>query len=151
MSKPFEWKAEYNIDGGEVDDDHRHLFDLANRVFAASDHDFAEVKAITKELYSYMAEHFGRERDLMKEIRYPLFDQHIMQHRAIIRKMNQLLRSSENLDRYLSCLREIMLDWVLKHIIEDDHQFGEYYELQHGRDAQSPAADADDAISDHWE
>jgi hemerythrin len=132
MSLTFEWKDEYNLDGGAIDEDHKHLFELANRVLEISQThvNFEQVKATVKELYVYMSEHFGREQKLMKATGFPQYEQHILEHRAITRKMNRLLRASTAPDVLLSGLRHIMLDWVLQHILHDDQRFADFRHRQ---------------------
>jgi hemerythrin len=124
MSLVFQWEDQYSIDQGPIDADHKHLFELANRIalMAESQIDFGELKSTTQELYRYMEEHFSREESLMREARYTDYDDHVAAHETIIRDMNLLLRQSHSVDHLVRGLSHAMVDWVVQHILDKDKQ-----------------------------
>ncbi len=66
----FEWTPDMQIDNGLIDEDHKQLFIIANRVFEI-DHpnkDVEDLKLAIRELYDYVQYHFGTRRKLYARI-----------------------------------------------------------------------------------
>ena len=104
------------------------LIDMANEVFAFEDPEAKceEIIELVKSLYRYIETHFEHEERLMKEVNYPGLQEHIAQHRQIVKDMTATLRERRDLNTYLSKLRHMMLDWVIQHIAHDDQEIGPY-------------------------
>ncbi len=128
MSLTFQWQPGYVIDGAQIDEEHKRLLDLANRVFDFTDpsNQVDEVTETVKELFKYMKLHFANEQKLMQEVGYPDYKQHAQAHGALVRAMNGLLRNGGDLDNLLVNLRHAMVDWVVWHIINEDKKIAEY-------------------------
>lgn len=123
-----EWREEYVIDNGVIDEEHKRLLDMANDVFALIDPEAqkAELIALVKALYCYMESHFEHEETLMQEAEFPQFATHAEKHRRIIAEMNQALRVQKDLNQYAAQLRHLMVDWVVQHIIDEDRKVAPY-------------------------
>ena len=124
----FEWEDEFVIDGGQIDEEHRKLIDMANEVFAVEDPsaNCDEIIELVKSLYRYMETHFEHEERFLKEIEYPWLEEHRAKHRQIAKDMTAALRERRDLDTYLNKLRHMMLDWVIQHIAHDDQECSVY-------------------------
>ena len=124
----YEWDDALVLDGGQIDEEHRALISMANEVFAFEDPEVncEEIIELVKSLYRYIETHFEHEERLMKEVNYPGLQEHIAQHRQIVRDMSATLRERRDLRTYLNKLRHMMLDWVIQHIAHDDQEIGPY-------------------------
>lgn len=125
MTIAIQWSDDYSIDI-DLDCDHKLLFELANAVFAIEDpkRQLPKVKDAVNALYEYMKVHFRNEQRLMEWSGYADGGTHVAQHNAIIRRTNELVTGSRNLDVLLSGLRHLLLDWLLVHILREDRKLG---------------------------
>jgi hypothetical protein len=70
----FKWDDSNRIDGGQLDEEHRRLFELANAAFSAADP--ADVKATVLALFKYMECHFANEERFMRSVDFEECDRH---------------------------------------------------------------------------
>ena len=128
MSLAFQWRDDYVVDGGPIDDEHKRQFELANRVFAFTNpsEQVDEVTDAVKQLYKYMEFHFDNEQKLMREVGFPEYEQHVQAHKTIINDMNGLLKTRSDLDQLVAKLRHAIVDWVVRHIMDEDKKIAEY-------------------------
>ncbi len=118
----FKWIPDMQVDNGQVDEDHKKLISLANRVLLLDrpNRDAEEMKRIIRELYDYVKYHFDREEKFMREIKYPAVDEHHERHHHIIADMNHHLTQSHHMSEILSNFRQLVNKWVINHIMEED-------------------------------
>jgi hemerythrin len=112
------------IDGGRIDEDHKQLFEIANRILKvnAPDRDTGEIQALIRELYSYVQEHFEREEAYMESLGYPELKAHKKIHATIVQDMNRSLNESYHLGQVLGSFRQLVTTWVLEHILQEDRK-----------------------------
>lgn len=120
------------IDDGQIDDDHKELIAIANRVLwlERPNRDADELKMVIRELYDYVKYHFGREEVLMKNLDYPDFEAHHEKHEIIIRSMNYYLTESHHMGEILSNFRQLVSKWVTGHIMEDDKKLQRFMDAK---------------------
>ncbi len=121
----FEWTNDMMIDNDVIDDDHRKLISIANRIIELNrpNRDAEDLKQAIRELYDYVKYHFDREEVLMRKLDYTEVDNHHLKHVAIIKDMNHYLTSSHHMGEMLSNFRVLMNKWVINHIMEEDKKF----------------------------
>lgn len=126
----FEWTVEMRIDNAFIDDDHKKLIDIANRVIQLNhpNRNAEELKQSIRELYDYVKYHFEREEVLMYKLKYSEADAHHEKHASIIKDMNYYLTSSHHMGEMLSNFRQLMNKWVLNHIMEEDMKLHHFME-----------------------
>ncbi|MBT3254746.1 MAG: bacteriohemerythrin [Candidatus Marinimicrobia bacterium] len=124
----FKWTDDMSIDHGFIDEDHKKLFDIANRVDQLNhpNRRAEELKQTIRELYDYVKYHFEREELFMQEIQYPNADVHHEKHEAIVKEMNHYLTTSHHMGEMLENFRLLMNKWVLHHIMDEDIQLREF-------------------------
>lgn len=124
----FYWKPEMQVDGGPIDEDHKKLFEIANRILQLNipDRNAKDLQALIKELYDYVREHFEREERYMESLGYPETDAHKKIHRAIVQDMNRSLNESYHLGQVLGSFRQLVTTWVLDHILDEDRKIYAY-------------------------
>jgi len=128
MSAVFHWNDRLCVDHGQIDDDHKTLFDLANQILELNDptHCVDRVKTLVMDLFRYMESHFQREEEFMRSIDYPYLDGHKLDHETIVWEMNELIQSTQSLDAYVANLRLFMVRWVLEHIESEDAKIADH-------------------------
>ncbi len=126
----FKWTLQMQIDNGQLDEDHRKLISIANRVLELNrpNRDVEEIKLVIRELYDYVKYHFSREENLMRELNYPEIADHHKKHQAIVADMNHYLTSSHHMNDILSNFRGLVDKWVINHIMEEDEKIRRFME-----------------------
>ena len=126
----FQWTTDLKVDGGHIDDDHRELFNIANRVSALDPEnlDLAVLRSTVKDLYTYIEYHFSREEDFMRSIDYPQIDIHHQIHQDILKEMNVHLTESRDETELVRVFKSFLQRWILDHIMEEDLQIARFLE-----------------------
>lgn len=131
----FAWEERYSINDDAIDQEHRHLFALANQVlcFRASGERLEAVRGAMVALYEYVKTHFAHEEQYMQEVGYPGLPAHRVLHETIIHEMNEIMRESPQLDTLVYKLKRLMKTWVVHHILEADRQIGDFLRQRTGQ------------------
>jgi hemerythrin len=119
------WSDEYSVGMSEIDAQHKVLFDVLNRLWAAiirrADQD--EMLAIVSELEKYTIAHFAAEEVFMKSIDYADLAEHNKAHRMFVDRLAAekkvvLAGGSLSLD-----LLKFLKDWLANHILVSDQAY----------------------------
>jgi diguanylate cyclase (GGDEF)-like protein/PAS domain S-box-containing protein/hemerythrin-like metal-binding protein len=115
----------------EIDEQHRNLVYLVNRLNDALQHDEASevVMQMFDELLVATTHHFDTESRHMKEQHYPEQDKHEAEHAHLVNDVAHF-KAQFNQGRELLALQSIK-DWLLGHIVYSDKKLGAYL-VQHG-------------------
>lgn len=123
----IKWKDEYSMGVEKIDEQHKHLVEIANKAYDVLKNDiyvdkFDKIVEILKELEDYTVYHFDSEEEYMKEIFYDGYFMHKIEHQQFIEKIKgiDLQKVDENQDKYLLDILNFIADWLVKHIIEKD-------------------------------
>lgn len=121
------WKEEYRIGVKLIDEQHKKLFELANKAFDLLKDDFYidkydDIIMILKELKNYAIYHFKSEEDYMESIKYRKILSHKVEHDDFIQKIEEvdIDKIDENQDKYILDLLEFIVNWIDKHILGTD-------------------------------
>jgi len=122
MKKKFIWDNTMSVGNGLIDSQHKKLIELANLTMQIdlthlNKDDF---KKLFLELANYTQTHFKDEEKWMKEINYPEIEKHIGIHEQIIEKLNNSLKKSNSLEDLYKNLYDLLNEWVVLHIKEED-------------------------------
>jgi hemerythrin len=123
----FTWSDKYSIGNGEIDSQHKKLFNIINRLKSISYeyYDIESVQPLVAELANYTRYHFATQEKYMGFIQYKDIVRHKIEHKYFEMRMSDL-----NLDRYtyypelLRFLINFLSDWLLLHILEEDRKIG---------------------------
>jgi hemerythrin len=122
----FTWYSKYSVNNEELDEHHRTLFDIFNRLYdQCFDRNMTNcIGPIIEELKSYSNYHFLAEEKLMKETGFPEIDIHINKHRDFTIKTLQLQQLVGNNEP--EATRELIIflgTWLLHHVMEEDKKY----------------------------
>ncbi|MGC9948474.1 MAG: bacteriohemerythrin [Bryobacteraceae bacterium] len=125
----FEWKPEYSVKISEIDDQHRHLFALAEELHAAMAN--GRAKAVLEQLLAalvdYTKAHFTAEERLMSQYRYPHAAEHKAEHDKLTTQVLTLQRKFRAGESTLSISLMVFLkNWLEHHIAGSDQQYSAY-------------------------
>ncbi|WP_142414655.1 bacteriohemerythrin [Hathewaya massiliensis] len=123
----IKWKNDFVIGVEKIDQQHKHLFDVANEAYDILKNDicldkYDKIVNILNELKDYTVFHFNSEEEYMESINYKRMFSHKIQHNEFIKKINSvnLDNIDKNQDAYLIELLEFIVDWIENHILYTD-------------------------------
>ncbi|MCT4594645.1 MAG: bacteriohemerythrin [Anaeromicrobium sp.] len=129
----FEWKAEYSRNIKEIDDQHKNLLKIGNKLhqmmkLKKHEDNYDEIMEILNELRDYTRYHFDCEEKLLEEHGYEDIFLHKFQHKFFLKKLEELELGDVDEDQ-ISVTMELLVfvsDWIVEHILKTD---GEYVEF----------------------
>jgi len=123
------WKSEYEVGIQLIDEQHKKLFEIAGRTFELLTDDlcvdkYDKIIEVINELKAYTIYHFQTEEEYMIQTRYKKYFSHKVEHDDFINKINGIdLYSVDKMqNEYLIELLNFIIEWVGKHILENDKQ-----------------------------
>ncbi|MGD1042644.1 MAG: bacteriohemerythrin [Sedimentisphaerales bacterium] len=135
------WKDEYSVGVEKIDRQHRHLFEIINRLIdrSGSSGDSKLVSETLTEMLNYAKEHFTTEEELMQEYGYPEIESHKEQHiyffkttaeLSISALNNQSINAPNNQSVVLREIVEFLKLWLTLHILKCDMKYKEFFKAK---------------------
>ncbi|MDC0335851.1 hemerythrin family protein [Pseudodesulfovibrio sp.] len=148
------WKQEYLLHLDEIDDQHRHFFELCGNVVQLAEKatcnkdSIAAIIRALGSLRTYAFFHFKTEEDVMLQFGFPGYLSHTGYHNSYLQKMMEFesgFRSllvdmkkggmdNELLRRFLKDVAEFITDWWGVHIVTQDAKYAEHVIKKHKSD-----------------
>jgi hemerythrin len=121
------WKDEYAIGIPHIDEQHKHLFEIGNSIYALLEDQvitdkYDKIVTIINELKEYTKYHFDSEEKYMLQTKYPKYLSQKVAHDDFIAKIEEVQLQDIDADQE-SYIRELLLfvfNWVLEHILKED-------------------------------
>ncbi len=115
----FKWLPDYSVNIRAIDEQHRELVNILNRLFiAVSKREGDKVIAgILDALMEYTKTHFALEERLMRQAKYKDLDAHMEEHRKLIAQLDGLCKKHllEEKPIYFEML-SFLKTWLREHI-----------------------------------
>lgn len=124
MNMTFLWNDTYSVGNPEIDEQHKRMFDLANRLPELSGE--ADIKPVIMRLYKYTREHFSHEEEEMRSIGFPLLDEHILQHDDLITQLNKISSQPVITDDDIYVFKKFICEWLILHIMIEDNKYFQF-------------------------
>ena len=128
----MEWTASMSVGQHELDEDHKQLFYLINRLEDYSETGISpeEARAALFALLRYAAVHFRREEQVMAACGYSQLDNHRGRHVDFVNKIEDLAQKfdsdSDHPEKYINeSLLAYLRDWLTHHILIEDMDYKE--------------------------
>jgi len=141
----FEWDSIYSVGDEFIDNQHKRLFQIANRFYTAYQERQARtvLGSIFDELIDYTLLHFKDEEALLRKHNFPEFHQHKRNHEKLIGLVS---RYKEQFEQGDEGIEERVLDflklWLNGHIMGMDRQYKPYITENSKRTNVRPMHDA---------
>lgn len=119
----LEWKAEYSVGVQSMDDEHRHMIDLINAVYAELEEkpDPDSIEKFLGDVYHAIAAHFALEERLMREAAYAEFEAHKDDHENLLDQIRDMMDAvDEDGDKGLVKLEDSLSGWFGRHFATFD-------------------------------
>jgi len=108
-----------------IDEEHRSILTMVHRLRAAkSDPSGHVAHEVLLDLREYTIKHFKHEEALLLSADYPGADAHIAEHRALTKRVDQLMAESSHMHR--DNLAHLLDTWIRHHILEVDRQYMDF-------------------------
>ena len=120
------WSDNYSVGVPVLDEDHKQLIAIINRVVDDIDNGRLSVWALS-ELEDYAREHFVREEAMLAAVHYEGLDEHKREHRQFVEWL-QSVEHTEQLatDGYThvgEIVSDYLKDWLINHILATDMDY----------------------------
>ncbi|SMF64477.1 hemerythrin [Alteromonadaceae bacterium Bs31] len=119
------WSEQYEIGIPVIDRQHQRIVDYINQVQGQieSELDAEKMGEILNLLVDYTLSHFEFEEALMEEAHYEHLEEHQLSHKTFIGQIELLHQRFKNGENIAELLAQILLDWLLQHIRDDDASY----------------------------
>jgi hemerythrin len=129
MSDSVVWTSRYSLDINKIDEQHKHLFELANRVFRLpDDNSKSEVRTLLVEFNEYMKTHFRDEEEYMESINFPELEYHKQLHSRIIDHVNGIIKETKSIVEIKQKMKDVTKKYLVEHIIDEDMKMKSHQE-----------------------
>jgi hemerythrin len=116
------WKKEYNIGHEEIDDQHKNIVELINKLDESASPEIST--SIISQVNGYVRHHLNYEEELLKTLDYPGFEQHKELHIHYSKEISNLTIKATFLDDFAPAqLLEFLKKWWDNHILVEDMKY----------------------------
>jgi hemerythrin len=121
------WLSKYAFGIDEIDSQHQTLFGYIGKLDAAlpTCDSWIVVQQTLSDLGYWARVHFAVEESLMRLIKFPELDSHIVMHAEFMKKIAKLKKQSLRKDIARDTSR-FLNDWLRHHIDVDDRKYADY-------------------------
>ena len=129
MSKKLiEWQSCYSLGLDEIDEQHKSLVDLINKVWDSivGKSDQQTVLLLVEELEKYTLAHFAAEETFMRITNYPEFGKHKIEHHNFIQKVAAAKKTAIKTGGFSLDIMYFLRDWLVDHILVSDKHYAEF-------------------------
>jgi hemerythrin-like metal-binding protein len=126
------WKDEYSVGVAKIDRQHRHLFEIINKLIdhSGTSKDSELVSETLTEMLNYAKEHFTTE-ELMQEYGYPEIGSHKEQHIYFFKTTAELSVNALNKQSMVASeIVEFLKMWLTLHILKCDMKYKEFFKAK---------------------
>jgi diguanylate cyclase (GGDEF)-like protein/hemerythrin-like metal-binding protein/PAS domain S-box-containing protein len=120
------WKKAYESGQSVIDDEHRHMMQVANRLLIAASRDdnAAEIMSLIGEVVSHVRSHFQHEEEVLLAAHYPRYEEHREIHQKLLTKADEMLdRRGREEATVGDVMGFVIHDLVARHILREDRDF----------------------------
>jgi len=126
----LEWSEKFSVKVSELDDQHKMLISMINRLHDAMLANTGRVvqKAIVTELSAYVHYHFTAEERYMRLFDYPECRQHTLEHEQFAVEADELKSRVEGGAFVLTLeIMKMLKDWMQNHILGMDMKYADFF------------------------
>jgi hemerythrin len=125
------WQNSYSVGIQLIDDQHKELINLTNKLWASCMKGRDASKAIfmqaIRSAVEYVDYHFSTEEKIMERINYPEYGAHKREHTAFVKEVLSQVEDFTNGKEFApQSFVHYLKDWVLTHIAVCDKKLGHY-------------------------
>ncbi len=130
MAAFIEWSEQISVGIQEIDEQHKQLVELINRLFtamASGKEKLQVAKEILNELMQYTIVHFAVEESLFRIFDYPDYDKHCENHSSLRDKVIEINAKVQMGERMITPeLLTFLKKWITNHIMVEDKAYAPF-------------------------
>jgi len=141
----MKWNESLSIGVAKIDRQHRKLIGMVQQLENALDgsNTLKEMSRTLKSVVDYTSYHFKDEEDLMAQINFQGYDEHVKQHTKLIKDVRSILFAIRGGKAFTAQdLIKFLTDWVLDHIEKEDKKIGAEIERRRTNLSDAPKIQA---------
>jgi hemerythrin-like metal-binding protein len=121
----IEWTPAFSVNHSSIDEQHKELFSKINKLLnnIGNDDEEGELE-ILDFLEAYIVTHFSEEETIMKQVDYPHYAAHKVQHTTFIETFKKFKRKYEQNKEghlYLALrIQQKLINWLVHHVGQSD-------------------------------
>lgn len=122
----FIWDQKFSVGVKTLDNQHKHLFEILNRLYAALENkeSIENISDIFDQVLEYTLAHFGIEEQYMLHAKYPGYNEHKALHEKLKTKATQIAASIRKGDLAAAeQASQFMKTWWEDHILKVDMKY----------------------------
>lgn len=123
------WTTKNKINIPMIDDQHKMLFDLLNRLHSAvsAGHEQGAIGTILDELIDYTVYHFNTEEEIFQQHEFPMLEEHQKEHNHLTQQALDLQTQFKKGSATISFeILDFLHDWLMDHTAGLDMEFGNF-------------------------
>ncbi len=128
----YEMKPEYFTGIESIDNEHKKLFEIANKVYELFHNEFIPdkydyINEVFEELREYTIFHFKSEEEYMESIGYKKIFTQKIQHGEFVQKLTDMcekLEADHHQDSLIEESLDFLANWLVDHIMHQDKMIG---------------------------
>ena len=125
--KKLRWDDKFKIGSSEIDQHHKHLFELFEKVHDGFSNGAPDLGPIFDELIDYASYHFRSEEMWMVDKFYPGAANHKKEHNSFLLRIKKARKAFHGGQEHISMETLLFLrEWIESHILETDAEFGKF-------------------------
>lgn len=124
----IKWEDKYSVKIKKIDDQHQTFFRIINHLEESTKNDdfMDDLPRLVNEVVEYCGLHFKTEEEYMDLSNYKDLDNHKLIHNEFEREIR--IECSKVLEKEVTALDVMwlynyLINWIKKHIIEEDHKY----------------------------
>ena len=127
-SEKIVWNEKYSIGIRSIDNQHKKLFMLVNRLYDLNEETTTKetIRSILYDFSDYMSTHFKEEEEYMRSIGYDKLEEHKQMHKELIDTLALIIKTPANLSIIKSKIKVIAKRALVSHIINEDSKIKEF-------------------------
>nr|WP_320116651.1 bacteriohemerythrin [uncultured Desulfuromonas sp.] len=130
MADFIEWSDEISVGIQEIDEQHKKLVDLINRLYeemTLGDDKVGVAKEVLNELVQYTIIHFAVEECLFRIFEYPDYSAHCDMHEDLRNQVYDINKKVQEGERLITPeLLFFLRKWITNHIMVEDKKYGPF-------------------------
>jgi len=130
MKKLVEWSDELSVGIEEIDEQHKILVNLLNRLHEAiiTKHEADVIKEVLNGLTQYTIIHFAVEESLMRIFDFPGYEAHKRHHEELTKQVIDLKQKIDSGEAEVSMdVLHFLRGWLTNHIMREDKGYSPYF------------------------
>lgn len=122
------WREEYSVNIQRIDNHHRRLFDMSNRLIEAirQGRGAAEMAEALDFLMGYAIYHFSEEEALLARYGYSEQAGHALKHKRLLTQVRDLEERLAVGTMSADEVRTFLQDWIVTHILMEDRRYATF-------------------------